>query len=295
MIWGVPLFLETPIWMFRVSRQLSASCHHKLPMMESATCDGESKGLVKGRNLHQQLISSGNSQNSFVMSRRHRFYPRKSDMMLYQKGICRSRMLYHRDPKLTKFPTPMNLLQVLGWKPATFGRKDFYITHKTVVGIDGRTQAVSPSGGCSIPWHSRHWKPHTRRLEGQNLIWITRWHRYQTSHTSCIIHQWFGVLLALPGRIDIKRMILPMFLWEACYCNNELTWLGMVSNPQGILTKQILYPDKFCHHWSEFSPLMLRMINDVLQIGLERLEDPNYPIPIKSSLGKLPTSSPSWC
>ena len=88
-------------------------------------------------------------------------------------------------------------------------------------------------------------------------------------------------------------MILPMFLWEACYCNNELTWLGMVSNPQGILTKQILYPDKFCHHWSEFSPLMLRMINDVLQIGLERLEDPNYPIPIKSSLGKLPTSSPS--
>lgn len=70
-----------------------------------------------------------------------------------------------------------------------------------------------------------------------------------------------------------------------------MAWHGIKS--KGSLTKQILYPDKFCHHWSEFSPLMLRMINDVLQIGLERLEDPNYPIPIKSSLGKLPTSSPS--
>ena len=52
-------------------------------------------------------------------------------------------MLYHREPEVDQ--------QVLGSKPATFGRKDFYITHKTVVGIDDRTQAVSPSGGCSIP------------------------------------------------------------------------------------------------------------------------------------------------
>ena len=68
-----------------------------------------------------------------------------------------------------------------------------------------------------------------------------------------------------------------------------MNWHGLAwyQIPRGFLTKQILYPDKFCHHWSEFSPLMLRMINDVLQIGLERLEDPNYPIPIWNSLDLL--------
>ena len=168
---GVPLFLETRIWMFRVSRQLSASCHHKLPMMESATCDGLEiqQGWRFGRNMHQHS-SVPEILKTLSSCHWHRFfYPRKSDMMLYQKGIyVGPGCCIIGNPKLTKFPTPMNLLQVLGWTPATFGRKDFYITHKTVVGIiDGRTQAVSPSGGCSIPLtfkalkttHKKTWRP----------------------------------------------------------------------------------------------------------------------------------------
>lgn len=202
-------------------------------MMESATCDGDSKGLVKGRNMHQH--SSAPDFSKLFQCHWHRFFiPENLTWCCIRKEYV-DRMLYHREPEVDQISNPHESSPSPWLNTSHLWEEGFYITHKTVVGIDGRTQAVSPSGGCSIPWHSRNWKPHTRRLEGQNLMWITRWHRYQTSHTSCIIHQWFGVLLALPGRIDIKRMILPMFLWEACYCNNELTWLGMVSNPKGVL------------------------------------------------------------